>query len=79
MELKTFVKPKERRDEKCQEAMEQDLRVRDPEPEEVWEWDVVEAEVEWVATAQEQDLREIACVLLAEPKSPIRLGHHVMI
>jgi hypothetical protein len=79
MELKTFVKPKERSDEKCQEATEQDLRVKDPEPEEVWEWDVVEAEVEWVATAQEQDLQEIVCAPPAEQKSRIQPGHHVMI
>ena len=79
MELKTFVKPKERRDEKCQEATEQDLRVRDLGLEEVGEWDVERVEVAWAATAQEQDLREIACVLLAEPKFRIRLGHHVMI
>jgi len=77
--LRTFVKPKERRDEKCQEATEQDLRVRDPEPEEVGAWDVERAEAVWVATAPEQDLREIACVLLAEPKFPIQPGHHVMI
>ena len=79
MELKTFVKPKERRDEKCQEATEQDRWVRDPEPEEVGGWDVVEAEAEWVATAPDQDLRGIACVLPAELKSPIQPGHHVMI
>jgi hypothetical protein len=57
---------------------EQDLWVRDPELEEVWGGDVVEAEVEWVATAQEQDLREIACVPPVEPKSRMQPGHHVM-
>jgi hypothetical protein len=79
MELKIFVKPKERRDEKCQEATEQDLRVRDPEPEEVWEWDVVEAEVEWVAIAPEQGLQGIVYAHPAEQKSRIQPGHHVMI
>jgi hypothetical protein len=79
MELKTFVKPKERRDEKCQEATEQDLKVRDPGQEEVWEWGVVEAEVEWAETVPEQDLREIACAPPAEQKSRIQPGHHVMI
>jgi hypothetical protein len=79
MELKTFVKPKERSDEKCQEATEQDLRVRDLEPEEAGAWDVERAEVVWVVTAQEQDLREIACVPPAEQKSRMQPGHHVMI
>ncbi len=40
------TKSYERRDEKCQEVTEQDLRVKDPEPEEVGEWDVEEGEVE---------------------------------
>jgi len=72
------TKSYERRDEKCQEAMEQDLRVRDPEPEEVGEWDVERVEVVWAATVQERDLAGIACVPPAEPKFPIQQGHHVM-
>jgi hypothetical protein len=30
--------------EKCPEVMEQDRWVKDPEQEEVWEWDVAKAE-----------------------------------
>jgi len=78
-ELRFATKLYERRNEKCQEVTEQDLRVRDLEPEEAGAWDVERAEVVWAVTAQEQDLREIACVPPAEPKFPIRLGHHVMI
>jgi hypothetical protein len=69
----------ERREEKCQEVTEQDLWVRDPELEEVWGGDVVEAEVEWVATAQEQDLRGIVYARPAEQKSRMQPEHHVMI
>jgi len=78
MGLRITVKHDERRDEQCQKVTEQDLRVRDPGLEEVGVWDAERAEVARVVTAQEQDLREIACVLPAEPKFRIRLGHHVM-
>jgi hypothetical protein len=59
--------------------MEQDQWVKDPGQEEVWEWDVEQAEVEWVATAPEQDLRGIVYAHPAEQKSRIQPGHHVMI
>ena len=64
---------------KCQEATEQDLRVRDLELEEVWEWDVERAEAVWVVTVPEQDLWGIVYAHPAEQKSRIQPGHHVMI
>ncbi|MGB7060801.1 MAG: hypothetical protein WBF13_00430 [Candidatus Zixiibacteriota bacterium] len=63
---------------RCQEVTEQDLRVKDPEPEEVGEWDAEGVEVVWAATVQEQDPWGIACVPPAEPKSPIQEALHVM-
>ncbi|MEW6685938.1 MAG: hypothetical protein AB1393_07010 [Candidatus Edwardsbacteria bacterium] len=69
----------EGRDEKCQEVTELDLWVGDQEPEGVGEWDVEQAEAEWVETVPEQDLWGIVCVPPAEQKSRIQQGHHVMI
>ncbi len=85
-ELKFGVKLSERRDEKCQEEMERDHRVRDPEPaeERVVEQGVVEAQdraaagEEWAAIAREQDLRAAACVPPVGPKLLIQPEHHVM-
>ena len=79
-DLKFAGRLSERREEKCQEVTEQDLRVKGREPDEVEEWDVEgeEAEAEWVVTAPGQDPGETACVPRAGPKFPIRSGHHVM-
>ena len=56
---------------RCQEAMEQDRRVRDPEQEEAGEPDKEQAGVAWAATGLERDPTEIAFVPPAGPKFPI--------
>ena len=56
---------------RCQEATEQDRRVRDPEREEVGEPDRGQAGVAWAATSLVRDRAGIVFAPPAGPRSPI--------